>query len=86
MYGWIQATGTITEDTPKKFERFLKSPPDEKNALVILATIDGVAFHSPGGSLMAGLQLGEIIRKNGFNTTVGNSIPLQGFGQIMKFI
>jgi hypothetical protein len=35
---------------------------------------------------MAGLQLGEIIRKNGFNTTVGNSIPLQGFGQIMKFI
>jgi hypothetical protein len=35
MYGWIQATGTITEDTPKKFERFLKSPPDEKNALVI---------------------------------------------------
>jgi hypothetical protein len=54
-----------------------------KKALVILGTIHDIAFHSPGGSLMAGLQLGEIIRKAGFNTTIGNSIPLQGFDRVM---
>ena len=59
----VQATGTITEDTPAEFERFLKS--DEASYSKDLH------LHSLGGNLMAGLRLGEMIRKAGMNTMVG---------------
>lgn len=70
MIVWIQATGTITEDTPTEFERFLKTD-DARLAKKIY-------FHSPGGNLLAGLKLGELIRKAGYNTGIGRSLHLDG--------
>lgn len=73
----VQATGTITADTPAEFDRFLKS--DE-------ATYSkDIHLHSLGGNLMAGLRLGEMIRKAGMNTMVGRSIPLEGVTNIYSY-
>ena len=73
----VQATGTITEDTPDEFERVLKS--DEASYSKDLH------LHSLGGNLMAGLRLGEMIRKAGMNTMVGRSIPLEGITNIFSY-
>ena len=70
MSTWIQATGTITAGTPAEFERFLKTY-DAKLSRNIF-------FHSPGGDLIAGMKLGEMIRKAGYNTYIGRSILLEG--------
>jgi hypothetical protein len=67
---WIQATGTITADTPAEFERFLNTY-DAKLS-------KNIYFHSPGGNLIAGMKLGEMIRKAGYNTGIGRSILLDG--------
>ncbi|KQS57779.1 hypothetical protein ASG32_31625 [Methylobacterium sp. Leaf361] len=73
----IQATGTIMEDTPAEFDRFLKS--------------DGATYskdlhlHSLGGNLMAALRLGEMIRKAGMNTIIGRSIPLEGITNVYSY-
>lgn len=48
----VLAVGRITEDTPEVFRRFMDT-----------TRADRVVFHSPGGSLGAGLRLGEVIRK-----------------------
>lgn len=73
----VQATGTITEDTPNEFARFLKS--DEASYSKDLH------LHSLGGNLMAGLRLGEMVRKAGMNTTIGRSIPLEGVTNIYSY-
>jgi hypothetical protein len=70
VFIYIQATGTITVDTPKDFEKFLKT-----TDAGLTKQID---FHSPGGNLMAGLKLGELIRRAGYNTSIGHSMPLYG--------
>ena len=67
---FIQGIGTITADTPGRFEEFLKTS-DAKMTR-------NIQFHSPGGDLMAGLKLGEIIRKAGYNTSIGRAMPLDG--------
>lgn len=56
------AVGTITEDTPAAFEAYAKA-----NAM------GGryLEFHSPGGNLMAAIKLGELIRANGYVTSLG---------------
>jgi hypothetical protein len=77
MIIWIQATGTITQDTPRAFRDFLKT--DEAGFTKSLR------LHSPGGNLAAGLELGRLIRQAGYNTSVGNSVPLQGdLGQVKE--
>jgi hypothetical protein len=61
---WIQADGEIVPDTPAAFEAFyhsLKYPP---------AT---VRLNSLGGSLTAGVQLGQTFRTLGLNTEVGST-------------
>jgi hypothetical protein len=60
---FIQATGEIVEDTPQTFERFLKTAPEYAPKRVRL--------NSPGGSLRAGVALGELFRSKGFATEVG---------------
>jgi hypothetical protein len=70
VISWIQATGTITPDTPKIFEGFLKD-----NSRWLPST---VFLHSPGGDLLAGLTLGEMIRRARLNTTIGHTIDLEG--------
>jgi hypothetical protein len=61
---WIQATGEITPETPKAFDAFyraLQYPPGT------------VRLHSPGGSLVGGIGLGETFRAHGLDTAVGSS-------------
>jgi hypothetical protein len=51
---WIIAEGTIQPDTPDVFKKFL-----------LRKKVSGgisVKFNSPGGSLIAGVRLGEMIR------------------------
>jgi hypothetical protein len=65
---YVQATGTITSDTPDRFAEFLKS--DDAKLTRILN------LHSPGGDVAAGLKLGEMIRKAGYNTLIGHATPM----------
>lgn len=71
---WVQATGTITADTPAEFERFLQTYDSQLTRTVFL--------HSPGGNLLAGLQLGQAIRRAGYNTNIGNTMQLEGLMNI----
>jgi hypothetical protein len=61
---FIQASGEIEDGTPQAFERFLGSAPDYVPKRIRL--------NSPGGSLQAGIRLGEIFRARGFTTEVGS--------------
>jgi hypothetical protein len=67
---FIQAVGTITADTPGELEKFLKTEDARMTR--------NIDFHSLGGDLGAAIKLGEIIRKAGYNTAIGRSIPLDG--------
>lgn len=62
---WIAAEGTITADTPQKFRDYLR-----KNG----AEGGKVFFNSPGGNLLAGLQLGRILRDEGLAVSVGKTM------------
>ena len=72
---WIQATGAITPDTPTVFEEFLRSSK---------FTPGIVRLDSGGGSVGAGVALGEIFRARGFATEAGSSkispesVPIPG--------
>ncbi|MET4481609.1 hypothetical protein [Bradyrhizobium sp. F1.13.3] len=61
---FIEASGEIVDDTPRVFERFLDSAPDYAPKRVRL--------NSPGGSLQAGIRLGELFRARGIATEVGS--------------
>jgi hypothetical protein len=74
---WIQATGTITKDTPAQFKKFLQTD-DAK------LTKD-IWLHSPGGDLMAGLEVGQMIREAGMNTSIGHTVPLEGLMNIYSY-
>jgi hypothetical protein len=58
---YILANGRITEDTPKIFEKFLKTN----------STRGTVYFNSIGGNLEGGIKLGELIREKKLNTFIG---------------
>jgi hypothetical protein len=62
---WIAADGEITSETPKQFEKFVAE--NEPHPTIYL--------NSPGGELLAGIKLGELIRAKGFSTAVGKSVP-----------
>lgn len=59
----IYLDGEIDAQAGKRLEAYLK-----KNDVPYTSTI---VLNSPGGSLGAGMDLGRVIRKYGFNTTVG---------------
>jgi ATP-dependent protease ClpP protease subunit len=63
---WIFLTGTIDADSPKRFKDFL----DKNN----VPRTSVVYFDSPGGSLFAGMEIGQIIRQYGLYTNVGKPI------------
>lgn len=73
---FIQASGEFVDDTPHVFERFLDSAPDYAPKRVRL--------NSLGGSLQAGIRLGEIFRARGIVTEVGSDrvdpVLRPGFG------
>jgi hypothetical protein len=56
---WINARGVITNETPADFIAFI-----DRNAL----RAKTVRFDSPGGDLVAGMRLGEVIRVKKFDT------------------
>lgn len=63
---WIYGEGQITAETPAQFEEFLKKTAIWKRQRIVL--------HSGGGSVIGGIKLGEIIRKNGFRTAVSKTV------------
>jgi hypothetical protein len=64
---WIAASGAITADTLRDFERFVKGR--DLRGLT-------VALDSDGGSVIGAIGLGRDIRKFELNTTVGRAIDL----------
>jgi hypothetical protein len=60
---WTVATGIIDGDTPTRFEAFLASGQGSSH----------IVFHSPGGNLSAGLELGRMLRQTGMTAHVGNT-------------
>ena len=63
----ISAEGEITAETPAAFERFLNDAP-------LIFKRQAIVISSPGGSVVAGIKLGAIIRQHQFLTTVGSSV------------
>ena len=59
----VLAEGTINKQTPAVFKKFSQQLPAGT----------WIAFTSPGGSLVGGMQLGVLIREQGFNTTLGST-------------
>ena len=70
---WIAAKGEITGDTAAKLESFIRTQQAGR--------CGGVRIHSPGGSLVGGIRLGEVFRKYGCSVTVGNSAPYVDSGK-----
>ncbi|HEX4554662.1 MAG TPA: hypothetical protein VH249_11790 [Xanthobacteraceae bacterium] len=64
---WISAVGYITEDTARDFDVFAKDNNVRGAALVL---------DSPGGVVLAALELGRAIRRFDMTTTVGKTIVL----------
>lgn len=64
---WIVADGVITSDTPSAFRRFVTTMPGGVSMNVVL--------HSPGGIVMAGMELGRLIRERRYTTSVGKTVP-----------
>ncbi len=57
---YILAYGVIDAEAPARFERAFQRTP-----------VSTIAFHSPGGNLRAGLEIGSRIRELGLNTVIG---------------
>jgi hypothetical protein len=64
---WISASGVITDDTAREFERFAAET-DARGATLVL--------DSEGGSVLAALALGRAIRRLEMTTTVGKTLAL----------
>ena len=64
---WISAAGALTADTPKDFEKFAELR-DVRGATL--------ALDSGGGSVIAALTLGRMLRGYDLTTTVGKSVDL----------
>ncbi len=63
----IGATGEIMASTPQKFFEFVKRNIDDPRLRSI------VLIHSPGGSVVASMQLGEMFRKTGVAVVVAHA-------------
>lgn len=64
---WIMAVGRIDRTTPERFSSFLAALENRRSRVIL---------HSPGGDLLAGLELGLLFRKAGLSTQVGHTIKL----------
>ena len=65
---WIVAEGEIDENTPEDFLKFYEKNPYDYT----------VVFNSEGGNLIAGLELGRIIRAKNLSTEVAKTYNLEG--------
>lgn len=66
---WLAADGPITATTPDDFRRFLAQNPGYRGTML------NVVLNSEGGNLVAGLELGTLIKEAGFWTSVGRTVP-----------
>jgi hypothetical protein len=71
---FVAASGAITAETPRDFEKFAQGR-DLSGALVVL--------DSDGGSVHGAMALGRDIRKLGLDTTVGRVVDASDGGQAM---
>ena len=62
---WVAAQGDITDETPTAFQNFIA-----ENGTPYL-----IVLNSPGGNLVAGIQLGQMIRDTGATTEIGETVP-----------
>ena len=67
---WVAAQGDITEDTPNAFQAYVV---EHGNPYI-------VTLNSPGGNLVAGIKLGELIRVAGATTSIGETVSMSGKG------
>lgn len=76
--GWIAADGVIEEDTPEKFKKYLEEDLCAKDGVCDLhkANVKTVGFHSPGGDLLGGIELGEMIREMRLDTALARLVSL----------
>lgn len=65
---WVAAEGEITADTPERLREFL-----ENNRA------GHFVFHSPGGNLVAALEMGLLLRESKSSSGVGRTVD-DGFG------
>lgn len=65
---WIAAQGEIDSGTPDRLRRFIREN----------GKIGAVVLNSPGGDLIAGLELGRIFREQGVYISVGNTVEDRG--------
>lgn len=72
---WIAAEGEITKQTPNDFKAFLKE-------WKTWGALEGhtIRLNSPGGDLIAGVELGELFRSGRFSTEVGSNQALPPVG------
>lgn len=71
----VLAVGRITADTPRAFLAFLEREQPEGNKVLL---------YSGGGNLRAGLDLGAIIRKKGYETAIGRWQADGVFGRVVN--
>lgn len=64
--GWIAAIGVIGPETPNRFKDFLEREGFQGRG-------GQLVFHSPGGNLLAGIELGELIRAAGLTVHIGRT-------------
>src|SRR5215210_4268281 len=64
---WLFASGLITPDTPREFDRFTRVN-DVRGATLVL--------DSNGGSVMGAMALGRLVRGLSLTTTIGKAIAL----------
>jgi hypothetical protein len=80
--GWLNAVGTIAPGTAKTFAEEIAKRGSYVKTIVL---------HSPGGSVADALEMGRLIRQNGFNTAVetgrycASSCPLMFAGGVERF-
>jgi hypothetical protein len=63
---WIAAEGTIVKDSPQHLRDLLKRLGQRKLPIF---------FHSPGGSVEAGMAIGRVMRERRMTAGVGRTIP-----------
>jgi hypothetical protein len=68
----VYGIGDIALHTPGDFLAFLAAHPEAASTTI------GIILDSRGGSVLAGLQLGDAIRRNGWNTFTGTVYPVPG--------
>jgi hypothetical protein len=61
---WVAAEGEITQETPADFERYVAE----------FGPVRALVINSLGGDLMAGMALGQILRRQGITTVVGATV------------